>query len=199
MTNPFLSLLKNRRTYYGICSKSPISAEQIQTIIEETLYHTPSAFNSQSSRATLLLGIHHKRLWDIVEETLRKMVPPENFEPTEKKIDSFRSGHGTILFFEEQKAVEALQAQFPLYKDKMPIFSEHASAMVQLATWIALESEGFGASLQHYNPLINEAVQKEWNLPESWELVAQMPFGVPTAEPNEKEFLPIDQRLKVFK
>ena len=39
----------------------------------------------------------------------------------------------------------------------------------------------------------------EWKLPENWELVAQMPFGVPLQEPGQKEFNPIEERVRVFK
>ena len=62
-----------------------------------------------------------------------------------------------------------------------------------------LEDVGFGASLQHYNPLIDETVLKEWQLPETWELIAQMPFRVPLQEPGAKEFNPIEERVRIFK
>ncbi|MNU09462.1 hypothetical protein D3C72_2560420 [compost metagenome] len=65
--------------------------------------------------------------------------------------------------------------------------------------WTALEEEGLGASLQHYNPLIDEHVKNEWKLPENWKLIAQMPFGAPTFEPGDKEFQPIEERVKSFK
>ena len=61
-----------------------------------------------------------------------------------------------------------------------------------------LEDAGLGASLQHYNPLIDEAVAREWKLPASWKLTAQMPFGSPECKPDEKTFLPLDGRLKMF-
>jgi len=63
--------------------------------------------------------------------------------------------------------------------------------------WAALEAEGLGASLQHYNPLIDDAVKRRWNVPESWQLVAQMPFGKPIAAPGDKDVLPIEPRLMV--
>jgi predicted oxidoreductase (fatty acid repression mutant protein) len=71
--------------------------------------------------------------------------------------------------------------------------------MHQFVIWTALEAEGLGASLQHYNPLIDEAVRKQWNLPESWQLIAQMPFGKVLAPAGEKEFGKIEDRLKIFK
>lgn len=71
--------------------------------------------------------------------------------------------------------------------------------MHQLVIWTALEEVGFGASLQHYNPIIDESVQEEWSLPSTWKLIAQMPFGKPTAEPGDKEFKPLEDRVKIFK
>ena len=198
MTEKFFKALENRRTYYNISCNSPISDDRIIYIIQEAIKHTPSAFNSQNSRAIILLGDHHKKLWDITEEALKKVVPAENFAPTAEKIASFRAGYGSVLFFEEMTTVESLQTQFPLYKDNFPLWSLQASGMVQHAVWVALELEGLGASLQHYNPLINEAVAKEWNIPAEWRLVSQMPFGTPTAQPGEKDYMPLDQRVKVF-
>ncbi|GER67563.1 hypothetical protein BpJC7_25910 [Weizmannia acidilactici] len=71
--------------------------------------------------------------------------------------------------------------------------------MLQLVVWVALKQEGFGASLQHYNPLIGVEIKKEWKLLDSWQLIAQMPFGKPTAPAGEKEFKPLDERVKFFK
>jgi len=71
--------------------------------------------------------------------------------------------------------------------------------MHQLAIWTMLEDAGFGASLQHYNPLIDNEVRKRWSLPEEWRLIAQMPFGTPAGEPGEKTFKPLDERIRVFR
>ncbi|MDD4637257.1 MAG: nitroreductase family protein, partial [Bacteroidales bacterium] len=73
------------------------------------------------------------------------------------------------------------------------------SAMHQFAVWNLLEEAGLGATLQHYNPLIDEEVRKTWNLPASWTLIAEMPFGTPVADAGEKTFQPIEDRVKIFK
>ena len=69
----------------------------------------------------------------------------------------------------------------------------------QILVWVALEDEGFGASLQHYNPLIDSAIEEEWGIDPNWKLIAQMPFGIPSAEPGEKSCLNVEDRVKVFK
>lgn len=70
-----------------------------------------------------------------------------SFKTTEAKIDnSFASGYGTVLFFEDQSVVKGLQNAFSSYKDNFPGWSLQTSAMHQLAVWTMLEDAGFGAS-----------------------------------------------------
>lgn len=199
MEKGFYSAVAGRRSYYGISKETPVDDDRIREIIEHAVKHTPSAFNSQSTRVVLLLNKSHDRLWDITMEALRKLVPADQFSSTEEKINSFKSGYGTILFFEDMSIVESLQQQFALYKDNFPVWSQQSNGMHQYVIWTALEIEGFGASLQHYNELIEGEVKKEWGIPNNWKLIAQMPFGKPTAEPGEKEYKPIRDRVKVFK
>ncbi len=200
MKTDFWNAVKQRRTYYSLSKDQVTSDEKIEEIVGEAIKHVPSSFNSQSSRVVILLGEQHDRLWDITKAELKKLMPAENFQATEDKINgAFRSGYGSILYFEDQQVVEALQQKFPLYADNFPIWSNHSSGMLQFAIWSALEMEGWGASLQHYNPVIDAAVKSTWGIPDNWKLIAQMPFGKPTAAPGEKEFLPLSQRLKLFK
>lgn len=192
--------LKDRRTFYAISNKSLISDQEIENIIDLAVTNVPSAFNSQSTRLILLLGEEHKKCWHLVKETLREIVPASAFSATETKIDTcFASGYGTVLFFEDQEVVKSFQKAFPTYEDRFSTWSQHTSAMHQLAIWIMLEDAGFGASLQHYNPLIDDEVRKTWNLPDNWSLIAQMPFGVPLQVPGNKEFKSLRDRVKVFK
>jgi predicted oxidoreductase (fatty acid repression mutant protein) len=200
MNKTFKEALQHRRSCYAISNCSPVSDNQIEEIIRFAVLNTPSAFNSQSARLVLLLGENHAGLWNIVKNELKKIVPESNFPATENKIDkSFASGYGTVLFFEDQSVVKELQDAFPLYADQFPVWSQHTNAMHQLVVWTMLDDAGFGASLQHYNPLIDDAVRKTWNLDKNWTLTAQMPFGVKAQEPGKKEFKPLSERLKIFK
>ncbi|WP_044639897.1 nitroreductase family protein [Risungbinella massiliensis] len=199
MAKSFYQAVEDRRSYYGISKESPISDERIQEVIEHAVKYTPSSFNSQSARVLVLLHDSHNKVWDITKEELRKIVPAENFAPTEEKIASFRNGYGTVLFFEDMSVIESLQKQFALYADNFPVWAQQSNGMLQFVIWTALEMEGLGASLQHYNPLIDAEVQKEWNVPANWKLIAQMPFGKPAMEPGAKEFQPLEDRVKVVK
>lgn len=199
MEKTFFAAVKNRRSFYGIAKEAVVADERIQQVIEDAVKYTPSAFNSQSARVIVLLGEQHDKLWSITKVELQKVVPAAAFAPTEEKINSFKNGYGSILFFEDIAVVENLQNQFPIYKDNFPIWSNHSSGMLQHVVWTALELEGFGASLQHYNPLIDDAVKKAWDVPPKWKLIAQMPFGKPTAAPGPKEFQPLEERIKIYK
>jgi len=57
---------------------------------------------------------------------LKKIIPAASVIATENKINgAFRSGYGTVLYFEDMSVVENLQKQFPTYKDAFPVFSNH--------------------------------------------------------------------------
>ncbi|OCH87546.1 nitroreductase [Obba rivulosa] len=199
MSAAFLEAVASRRSIYAISPETTIPDEKIEEIIAFAIKHVPSSFNVQSARVVLLLGNDHKKLWDITEEVLRGVAPPEQFSATQQKIQGFRNGYGSILFFDDENDVQELQNKFALYKDRFPIWSNHSNGMLQFVVWTALEKEGLGATLQHYNPLITARVLSEWNLPNSWQLIAQMPFGKPTAPAGEKTFKPIEERFKIFK
>ncbi|WP_207918109.1 MULTISPECIES: nitroreductase family protein [unclassified Paenibacillus] len=199
MEKDLFTALRERRSIYGITKESPISDQSIQEIIEETVKHTPSAFNNQTTRVVLLLGEQHDKVWDITAEVLKSLISTEQFSSTQEKLNGFRNGYGTVLFFEDQLVIESFSEQFPSYQEHFPIWSQQTNGMHQLVIWMALEAEGLGVNLQHYNPLIDERVKAEWNLPESWKLTAQMPFGKPSALAGEKKFNSIQERIKVFK
>ena len=198
MTKDIFDAIRHRRSYYSITDQSPIPDSRIAEIVRFAVKHAPSAYNGQGGRAVLLLGGEHAALWGIVADELKKRVPPERFGKTAEKIAGFAAGHGTVLFFEDQNTVRELQEENPKYSGSFPLWSLQSSGMLQYIVWTALEAEGLGASLQHYNPLIDDRVRERWGLPESWTLISQMPFGAPEAQPGEKEFLPLEERVRVF-
>jgi len=198
MKQDFYEAVKKRRSYYGISKDEVVTRERITEIVNYAVTNAPSAFNSQSGRVILAFGEEHDKLWNFTKDTLRKLVPPNMFPDTEAKLNAFQSGYGTVLFFEEQETVKALQSKFALYKDNFPIWSLESSGMLQYIIWTSLEIEGLGASLQHYNPIIDEQVKKQFNVPESWKLLAQMPFGKPIAPPQDKTFIALEERVKIF-
>lgn len=198
MSNTAIHSFTKRRTQYSLGKQLPISQADAGALIQEAIRQAPSAFNSQSSRAVILFGAQSVKFWELVKDALRPMVPAESFGATEKKLDSFAAGAGTVLFYEDQDVVKGLQQQFAAYADNFPIWSEHSTGIAQFAVWTALAEAGIGASLQHYNPVVDDAAQKEWDIPASWKLRAQMPFGSNEAPIGDKPFMDDAQRFRVF-
>jgi predicted oxidoreductase (fatty acid repression mutant protein) len=188
-----------RRSIYGIGKDVSLTDEAIEGIIRHSVKAGPSPYNSQSGRAALLLHEHHQKLWDYAIHFYEKTLPEEFAASIKEKLLGFAAGYGTVLFFEDQETVKSLQKRFPKVKDTFPSWSLQASGMLQYSVWISLEEKGLGASLQHYNSVLDRFVKETWDIPGSWELIAQMPFGNITKDPDAKTFLPIEERVKVFK
>lgn len=194
----FLDHIKKRRSIYAIGKNVSLDQAEIENIIKEAVKHSPSSFNSQSSRVVILFGQSHDTFWHIVRETLRDLVSADAFEATNSKIDGFAAGYGTALFYEDQNVIKGMQEKFALYADNFPIWSEHASGIAQFATWTALAEHNIGASLQHYNPIIDEEVAQTFSIPSNWKLRAQLVFGSIEARPGEKTFMDDAERFKTF-
>lgn len=191
-------VFSDRRSIYALGSDLPVKPKEILNVIENVILHTPSAFNSQSSRIVVLFGEQHQQLWDITEAKVREAVGDGDFSASKQKIDGFRAAAGTVLFYEDHKVVGSLQEQFALYADRFPIWAQQTSGMHQHAAWTKLRALGIGANLQHYNPLIDEEVAKAFSIEDSWELIAQMPFGNIVEPASEKTYQSIDERVKVL-
>jgi len=198
MNNPVIESIKIRRSQYKIGKKLPLPRQEVEELIKDAVKYAPSPFNSQTSRAVILFGSENAKLWNIIKEALRKIVPADSFAMTEEKISNFAAGVGTVLFYEDTEIIEGLQKQFPLYADNFPVWSEQSSGMAQFAVWTTLANANIGASLQHYNPIIDADIVQAWAVPAHWKLRAQMPFGSNEAEFSEKSFIDNDIRFKIY-
>lgn len=194
----FQSVSEKRRSVYALTRELPVSAQEAVQMVEHAVLHTPSSFNSQSTRVIVLFNEEHEKLWNLAEDALRAIVPADQFAATAQKMAMFRSAAGSVLFFEDQDVVRGLQAQFALYADNFPVWAEHANAMHQYAVWTAFAEKGIGANLQHYNPIIDQGVAQNWQVPAQWMLRAQLVFGGIAQAAGEKTFLPLPERLKVY-
>lgn len=200
MSNQFLDLINKRRTIYAVGKNVEQSPEYLTELIQHAIKQSPSSFNSQSSRAVILFNDEHEKFWGFVKEKLKSYAKDEEAAvKTSAKIDSFAAGLGTVLFFEDMDVIKGLQEQFPSYADNFPVWAEHSTAIAQFATWTALHTDGLGASLQHYNPIVDEQVHAEWNIPASWKLRAQLVFGSVEGEAKDKGYMDDAVRFKVFK
>lgn len=198
MKNSFIETIARRRSYYHLEDKLLVADSRVVELIDELLTTMPSPFNVQSARVVLLLGDHHREVWQLVAEALRSILPKERFKVSKEKIDrSFASGHGTVLFYEDTAALNHLRENYPLYADNVEIWSEQSSGMLQFAMWTALEEFGYGASLQHYNTLIEYSIVERWHINPDWRLIAQMPFGAPVDTPPQREQRSLPQSRRV--
>lgn len=194
-----IDIVRRRRTQYALSDRLPLPPNEIVDLVKDVVREAPSSYNSQSSRVVFLFGDDHRRFWtQLVMEVLRPLTSPEQLPTTEEKMASFAAGAGTLLFFEDQDVIADLQTRFPLYADKFPLFSAHSTGMAQFAVWTALAHYGIGASLQHYNPVIDEAVRDTWKLPASWQLHAQMPFGGHAGAIGDKTYIDDTIRFRSF-
>jgi hypothetical protein len=194
-----LSAVKARRSVYPLTKNlGAVTPARIQHIISELTLHTPSSFNSQSNRVLVLFGDDHEKLWSITTDILKDIVPQDSWQPTADKMNLFKGAAGTVLFFDDQDTVQEYANKFQAFADKFPTWASQSNGMQQYLTWTALELEGLGANLQHYNPLIDQRVAAEWKVPASWKLNAQLVFGGVGAPAGEKSFKPVEERVKVF-
>ncbi|KAK4990162.1 putative nitroreductase [Elasticomyces elasticus] len=197
----FLDAVKNRRTIYALNKQPPISDDRVEELVKISVHDVPSSFNSQSARLVVLLKKEHETFWDFTAEILKAMVPEDQWSHTEQRINGFRGAYGTILFFEDPNPVKELQSKYPNYAQHFPSWSEHTSAMHQYMLWTALEAEGCGCNLQHYNPIIDQKAKGHWNINMEWNLRAQLVFGgVPEGArdnlPN-KTYVPLEERMAI--
>ena len=182
----YLDLIERRRSNYDLGRNVTITQDQITKLIETVVHYNPSSYNSQSTKVVVLYNQEHERFWDLVEDELKKIVEPERFGPTQKKMAGFKNAYGTVLFFEDNNIIDSLVAKYPKYGKNATSWSLQANAMVQFGIWTGLATLNLGGSLQHYNEVIEATVIETYDLDKNWSLIAQMPFGSVESAPLDK-------------
>lgn len=199
METKFTELAKKRRSIYALGRNVKQSQAELTTLIKDNIKNGPTPFNNQTTRAIILYGASHEKLWDIVINRLKQEVPDEAaFAKTTAKINNFKAAYGTVLFFTETKTVKEFEDNFPLYADNFQDWSEQAQGNAQFSVWTSLAENGLGANLQHYNPLIDDDVRAAFDVPASWRLRAEMDFGSIENPAGDKDYMDDGERFKVF-
>ncbi|MFT8843919.1 MAG: nitroreductase family protein [Schleiferilactobacillus harbinensis] len=199
MNDQVLTTLKNRRSIYQLGKNVSQKPADIVKLAEDIIMDSPTAFNGQTVRAVFLFGASHDKLWDMTGARLKSEVPTEEaYQRTLDKINGFKAAFGTILFFRDQDIVTQEENDFVLYRDNFHDWAEQGQGVAQQAIWAAFAQNNIGANLQHYNPLIDDLVAKEFDIPSNWVLRAQMPFGSIEGQAGEKEYLAREDRFKTF-
>ena len=191
--------LSKRRSYYHINNQIPITNEKLISNIQACVWHCPTPFNAQSARVVLLLNDKHEIFWELVDTALFQKISEEKSINARRKIEAFRSGYGTILFFEDADIIKNLQQKYSEYTDSIELWAQQASGMLQYMIWQVLSEENIGASLQHYGNLVENKVNQTFDLPKNWKIIAQMPFGEILESAASKTIEPIEKRVIVLK
>ena len=187
----YIEIIKKRRSYYNLSEDVDLTNEEIKYLVEDVMNITPSHMNAETTRIVLLFDDKSKDFWTRVNETFDNSIKEEKFH-------GFYHAKGTALIFIDMNEIWDQEINMPDYSDYFETWGHHSAAMLQLNLWQALRDEGIGASNQHYNPVIDEWVKEDYDLPDHWELVAQMPFGKIEEEPDPKDKKPIEEKLKVI-
>uniref|UniRef100_UPI00359FC81F nitroreductase family protein n=1 Tax=Weissella soli TaxID=155866 RepID=UPI00359FC81F len=200
LENDFLQLGASRRSVYTLGKNVTLTEAQLVELIKTAVKEAPTAFNNQTVRTVILLGNKHTQVWDIVADRLKAEVPSaEAYQATLAKLDGFKEGYATVLFYTDTDVVTEFEQKFTLYADNFYDWSEQGHGIAAYAVWLAATAAGLGANLQHYNPLIDEQFAEAFDIPANWRLRSQLIIGSLEAEAGEKAYVADDIRFRVEK
>jgi predicted oxidoreductase (fatty acid repression mutant protein) len=109
-TATLFELVKSRRTFYDLEAESPIPDSTIDHVVKNAILHVPSSFNTQTTRAILLLKGEHRKLWDATIEIMEGLVAVGQISHeafcthTKPKLEGFRGAYGTVCVITPPKA-----------------------------------------------------------------------------------------------
>lgn len=191
--------LATRRSHYDLKPVWVSPQSEVEQMLDDILRLVPTHYNTQGVRMVLLTGEAHRKHWELIEQILINRIGEDKYNSgTKDKIhNSFMSGVGTVIFFDEEKVTQDMINKFPTYKDNFSKWAEQVQGSHQLAVWIGLTQLGFGASLQHYIGMDDDAVRAQVGVPDHWRFVAHMPFGEAFDNPETKGRLPKNEVLIV--
>lgn len=191
-----IEVMKKRRSVSVFKKNNQLDYDKVVENIQEAVYYSPSAFNSQSASVFVLFDEKHDALWDEILHEILPFVPKDKQQGSINKIQNFKNGNGTVLFLEDTTILEDLKNKFPLYQDNVSLWSDQGQGFVQYAVWLKLTELDLYASLQHYNPLIDEFLYNSMGVDRKYKVIAQMPFGDKDQDILPKEAMDINERVK---
>ena len=96
-TSAFMDAVNSRRSIYALNKDSPVSDARIEQVFHETMLASPSAFNSQTTRAVLLLGDEHEKFWTMVARLGESSDWPEQILARQRgRWEMFRKSKGSV-------------------------------------------------------------------------------------------------------
>lgn len=194
----FTNLVEKRRSVYAIGNHTELSNKEIVDRIREVMKDVPTAFNSQTTRLVVVFGEDNVKLWDHIIDVQKDVLEGPSREMMLGVMEGAKGGVGTVLFFEDHDAV----ANMPTQGQRTESYKQNNDANAQYAIWLALAELDLGANLQHMNigfeQGFDKSVKEMFALPDSYEMVAQMPFGSIEANPDAKEYMDSNEQVRVF-
>ncbi|PWG00248.1 nitroreductase family protein [Levilactobacillus bambusae] len=186
MSNDYLKLLASRPKVTQLGQQTNLLESDLVTAIESAIDNTPAPTETPTVRAAILFGGAHEQLWEFASDA--RASDAFNQSDSERVLttirDQYANGLGTVLFFTDTAVTKQLRHKHPHQSDWFKTATIIENGMAQMNVWTLLTSLGLGASLQHFNPEINDQVLETFNLETSWLLQAQMPFGSVEGETN---------------
>lgn len=194
----FVELAEKRRSVYALGTDSKYTQKDIEARIREVVKQVPTAFNSQTTRIVVLFDEASTKFWDHIYDVQKNVLEGGMVDWMNGVVTGAKNGIGTVLFFEDRDAVKEMPAQGA----REEAYKQNNNANAQYGVWLALAEMNLGASLQHFNvgyeQGFDKATKAMFNLPASYEMIAQMPFGSIEQELSEKEHIDTDVQVKVF-
>ncbi|KAM0229900.1 hypothetical protein ACHAPO_009622 [Fusarium lateritium] len=203
-TDQWLAAAKHRRSVYDLKNTSAVTDNRVEEILKEILSFSPSSYNTQPVRVTLITGEKHRQFWDLIiehAEPMLKGVSEEVWVQMSGLMTMHKGAYGSILFWERGQTTIEAAAKHQSAAHMFPQFGEHAQGIFQILVWTALELEGVGANLQHMNaiPPVVSAVRAFCGVPDDYELKGHLNYGDEAqAHPEVPEKLPFSETLKVI-
>ena len=186
----YTDLQAKRRSTYVIGKNTDLSQEEISQAIREAMKNVPTSFNSQTSRLVIVFDEANERVWKEIYDVQKDVLDEATWGMMGPVIEGAGQGVGTVLFFEDRDAVKA---GIPVDENRQSLYKQDNSSNAQYAVWLTLAELGLGGTLQHFNIGYEEGFDKVFrdmfDLPESYEMVAQMPFGSIEQEYEAKDYI----------
>lgn len=196
----FLEIANKRRTQYMIGGEANHSIEEIAAELAKVVTASPSAFNSQTTRLVIVSEAANQKVWEIIDRTQKEILDEGMYNYFKGVFDTAKNAVGTVLFFEDRQTLEEKVTTTP---ERRELYKEQNAAIAEYAAWLHLAELGYGANLQHFNigfqQGFDRSIKEALDLPDHWELNAQMPFG-PVIEPaQDLEKLSHEEQVRIIK
>src|SRR5690625_4746051 len=190
----FLDLVEKRRSIYTIGTNSDYTKEEIAERIGDVRKEVRTAFNSQTTRGVVLFDEAKGKFWDHIYDVQKDVLGGDVWEMMSGTITGSKNGIGTVLFFEDIDAVK----QMPAQGIRGETYKQNNNANAQYAVWLAFTEIYLVETLQNIKVIyvdgFDRVKKKIFDLPDSYEMLAQMPFGSIEQEAGEKDHIDPDEQ-----